>query len=720
MLFKDDFDVTSTEIYINSIVQSAEQRAATNSFNLPSESEAIKAMAIVLSKRAQQEAIIWFMDKLRENLNNPLINEAFPETIKLIESLEDFKAPNFSSDWRYAISCDFIKMPKNLADGFWVKNALFDDNEEKAAKFISSIYFGYELNRLISEKYNYRDIIRYFYTSPDFKYDFKSKSSIMNNSVKKLTSQCISILYMLTNEFFAVEKLAEKDSFRLLTYEEITSLDQSQWKTLGQLIKIKYEDKFDDENIFFKNYYEKNQDNLSKWAGNLLITLSQFDKINKDYQKVLEGKNDASIYSFYNVWQITSQIIDNIDYARYLSSVDQKEENELRNFDISIIKDCLDAYGQIQNKNYGAAIRKTMNVLEKISSSGNNFKPEFYLKKVKITFDGDKILLNNKEENATIKFIFKEKDFEMEISKNKASKNFTIDDYLSVKPFLRFIREGIKDDNYKLIKIQHPKFATAISKISSFLNLDEGFVIELLKVQSVFDSDYSNQDKLSILLNSSQYIYSAKIDSRSNAEDIKLKYKEQLFKLTTFFNDVLMARNEQDLANVIDSHALPPTSYKLKRKVAFSIDLNAYVGVQGSRILTNGNTSLKQQYTAGITAPIGFAFTWSTKEAKADNLGFTIDLVDLGNIVNHYLVSSTKDYEKDVHFSEVFSLSSTFIYSFRKTPFVLFAGVKFLPIKTSTGDNGQLINNKTFDATMFNIGIKIDIPLVNLWTKVHD
>ncbi|MDR6761915.1 hypothetical protein J2Y38_002126 [Flavobacterium sp. 2755] len=162
---------------------------------------------------------------------------------------------------------------------------------------------------------------------------------------------------------------------------------------------------------------------------------------------------------------------------------------------------------------------------------------------------------------------------------------------------------------------------------------------------------------------------------------------------------------------------LPPTSYKLKRRVAHSIDLNAYVGAQLSGLFTNGDTSMTDQFTAGITAPIGFAFSWTTSDPKHNNWGFTIDVIDLGNIVNHYLISSTPDYEPDVHFSEIFSPAISGMYSIKNTPFVIFGSVKFLPLKTTLVEE-KLINNKTFDATIFSAGIKIDIPLVNLFTRI--
>ncbi|MCV2487520.1 hypothetical protein OD917_21475 [Flavobacterium sp. SH_e] len=713
-----------TQIEINSIIQSAEQRAATNSFNLPSESDLINAMAIFLAKRAQQEAVIWFMDQLRENMNNPLIFEAFPETIKLIESLEDFKTPNFSIAWRYAISSDFIKMPKNLASSTWVKNLIFNNSQEKAMIFASCVNFSYELNRLVSEKYNYRDIIRYLYTNPEFDYNNIIGDFEKNNEIQKSLNRSISLLYILTNEFFSIDE----KNFRLISYEEINALSQNQWVTLNQLIKIKYGSKFDEDTVFFQREYIITQkENLSKWLGNLLISLSQFDKVNKDYQKALENKNDISSYNFYNVWQITSQIIDNLDYnTKYPSFSKTNLNNQTNKFDITIIKDCVDLYDHMQNKNYSTGIKKLTSIIEKISIYKNNYvSKDFYIQNMQIGLKKDTLFLISKD--ATNKIIFNVSQNNLEIIPlDNPSKKFTIKDYLKIQPFIGFVKGLNHDYNYNIIKKIDSNFEQHLTEFSTYLNLDKTSKIAFLKILSFYDGKNFDQKKLSDFSKSSQNIDQQIKTANSDIEEARKKYQDQLLKLTSFFSDILSAKNEQDLANVIDSHALPPTSYKLKRRVRHSIDLNGYVGAQLSQIYPNGNTSsLEKQFTAGITAPIGFAFTWSERGPNPDNFGFTIDVVDLGNIVNHYLVSSTVEYPKDVHFSEVFSPSISGMYSFRKTPFVAFFSVKFLPLKSSTitttieGQKTEyLVNNKTFDAAVFSLGVKIDIPLVNLFTRL--
>jgi len=44
-----------------------------------------------------------------------------------------------------------------------------------------------------------------------------------------------------------------------------------------------------------------------------------------------------------------------------------------------------------------------------------------------------------------------------------------------------------------------------------------------------------------------------------------------------FFTDVLSASDSKQLSKVIESYAMPPSSYKIKRNTRYSVDLDAYV-----------------------------------------------------------------------------------------------------------------------------------------------
>ncbi len=87
----NNLEASQNQININSIVQAAQQRTSSQSFNMPSESQMIEAMAIFLANRAKQETLIWFMDQVRERLNNPLVFEAFPKLLSFLQDLKTIK-----------------------------------------------------------------------------------------------------------------------------------------------------------------------------------------------------------------------------------------------------------------------------------------------------------------------------------------------------------------------------------------------------------------------------------------------------------------------------------------------------------------------------------------------------------------------------------------------------------------------------------------------------
>ncbi|MBP2618454.1 hypothetical protein [Chryseobacterium jejuense] len=711
----NNFEASQNQININSIVQAAQQRTSAQSFNIPSESQMIEAMAIFLANRAKQETLIWFMDQVRERLNNPLVFEAFPETAKLLAGLEDYKTPNFSSSWRYAISSDFIRMPVNIAGSKWVEEFLVKDIKSRK-ELLTSINFGADLNRLISERYNYRDIVRYFYMNPKYNGN--------GDEIKKYLNHSISLLYVLTNELFVVDVMDNKSSYRLLSFEEINSLRMDQWNVLLELIEIKYGSQL--KHIKFSDYKNKenNKSNLSKWMGNLLITLSQFDKINKDSQAILDGnkeKEERSNYNFYSVWRITEQIISNMDANQYLvtgnSSIELSEQ-------IEILKDGIEIYEQIQIKNFVAAAQKVMSIIDKVGQEtdtgtlGAGFSFKLKERKIKIETKSITFWDLNEKVILTLGYSFNERSgLKLNFIGNPKLDTINFRQISKVQPFFKYISD-VKNDNYLMLQELDKDFDSLITRISDTAKIDKIDAMHL--VNTLYLLSVNDKEKTVALLKSLGTAYFQQSKYNKTIDKLKLKYQDQFFKLTSFFGDVLSAKDEHELANVIDSHALPPTSYKLKRRMAHSIDLNAYVGGSFSGLLTNGNTSLKKQFTGEIVAPIGVAFTWSSNGPKADNFGFTVDVIDLGNIVNHYLVSSTEDYPKDVHFSEVFSPSVSLIYGIRNSPFVLFGSVKLLPLKTVYTDDGRLINNKTFDATIFSVGVKIDIPLINLWSRDQD
>lgn len=729
----------TTQISIITAAQNAQQSLSYSGLSMPSQSQLIDAMAIFLAKRAKQEAAIWFMDQLRERIKNPLIFDTFPETIALLDNLEDYHTANFGKSWRYAIATDFVKLPENLVNGTWVTQTLSDSTRKELQ---TAIRFGTDLNRLIMERYNYRDIIRNLYLDPAYniKPDITKPDSLKIKSVTPLTlskslRKSLVLLYIATNELFTLQQVNQNDVYRLLSYEEIKTMDGEQWKTFIELLRLKYGDEFS-ELYNSVSHETKDQAVVLKWISSLLMSLNQFDRINHELQQVpTKDKLEFSAQSVTGIWKVLDQVIKGIDITPFANPQKVSEFS----LHIENVTKTMEIMGDIQSQNFVHAAKKSLALIDNFynaatssATNGLNFDPKtisiknglitYAVKKDSVTiskfannlthFSVDPI-----EKGWTVKYHFKKGadstiimspvDLQLinrinlvvqHLNKSETKKilNELKKEGKSDSPALKLIEKCIDEEEFSPINI-----------IALYTRLKEQSAIN--EVQTVLAS-YNKKFNFDIPLNFDKLMQTKDFEFGRNYMN---KYGTQLLKLTSFFGDVMASKDAEALSEVIDSYALPPTSYKLKQKMTKSIDLNAYVGAFGGYLWAYKNSSFGSKWTGGITAPIGVTIK-DNGLFKCINLN--IQLVDLGNIVNHYLVTPDVVYNKEVHFTEVLSPGLNLLYSLKNTPIVLFGGVKLLPLKSYLDPNTQItMNDRAFDVRVFSLGLKLDIPLINLY-----
>ena len=667
-------NIQLTSNYVQSI-----QSQGTSSFKLPSEAQLIDAMAIFLANRAKQEAAIWFMDQLRTRLKNPLVKDAFPETIKLISSLEDYKVPNFGTEWRYAVSSDFIMMPENIVKSDWMKLMV---KEKELGNIKTAIEFGSKLNRLMAENYNYRDIIQTLYLD---KLE-KENTYKVGETFQQYIDNSVTMLYLMTNELYSIDHLSNTPTYRLLNFEELNSLNKNQWEYFVELVYLKY---FYNKEVALSSDYKKIKSEKQKtnvYISKVLLSLSQFDKIRKDLEKSsADEKKDFSKQNYNSAWKLISQILKNLNETAFLGKTADTVH-------VKKLQTSIKIYENIQERNFRAAIQNTLSLINEFNDYGTYNKNAEDNKVYSFVINNQKLIIQKINENVLLNIVNpKEKKLEIQ----KTNRFFTT---------LTFDSKTQK--RLKVFSVDH-RDKEFLNKINT-----EGDYSKLLKKLNL------TSDELI------KYIDSIKQYVKRSDDDIKFaeyqaplneKYSAQLLKLASFFGDVLSATNSDQLADVISSHALPPTSYKLKRKVKSSIDFNAYVGAYGGYKLASSNSTYIDGWTGGITAPIGITYTRSFGNNGNGTFGVSFNFIDLGNIVNHYL-TSTEKYYKDVHFSEVFSPNVNILYSIKNTPLVAFVGGSFLPMKNIFVDE-KVRNNRAFDVSIIQVGLKIDIPLINLWSN---
>jgi len=684
----------SLQINLTTAAQNAQQGLNYTGLSIPSQSQMIDAMAMFLAKRAKQEAAIWFMDQLRKRVNNPLIYDVFPATIELLDGLSDYRTANFGTSWRYAISKDFVEMPRNVSKSSWTKQFLTPEN---AANLETAVEMGYNIDGLIKARYNYRDIIRQLYLNPTYSPD--PNISVNNTSgINKHAQNIIALLYIATNELFTI---TDKNNYRLLAYEELKTLDTEQWKIFIELLDLKYGNVF--ENLPGIKNAIKDKDKVIAWLSPLLLSLGQFDKINLEQQALIEkNKSDQMNQSLSNTWSILGQVIANFENYPFGISDKQGVNNYLAN-----IKNIFDIIENIQDRNFVAAAQNTLVLVDSYYKLGFSQNP--------INITALKNFSSKKHP---------ENKYELDYDTNKTQLTIKINDKGTPigKEDLEYIKylgtnlqrlDEKEQSAFLLTSEKTIQGREVIAKLNSVTSKDLKYIISRIAILKIISDTNNPSEQIAAMNIFSHSIPDLNKLSLALPKLSEMSYASQLVKLSGFFGDVVTSSSSAELANVIESHALPPTSYKLKRKMSSSVDLNAYVGAFAGRIVPIGNSSLNCKWTGGITAPIGVTIRPAGNFFKYFN--FNVQLLELGNLVNHYLITPDSAYNKEVHFSEVFSPGANILYNIKNTPIVAFIGGKLLPLKAYY-DEGlkKRFNDKAFDAAIFSIGLKIDIPLVNL------
>lgn len=783
---------TVQQIQITSMIHTAEQNAAS-SFKLPSESDLINAVAMFLAKRAKQEAMIWFIDRLKEDMHNPLIFDAFPNTFTLLRQTESYNTPNFGQAWRFALSQDLVKMPENLLESPWVNEIWGKKSKDDIKSTLQMFQLGATIFELIRAQYNYRDIIKYVHLN---RKKLEVNATILNY---------FDYLYMLTNELYVVDNTNKGMTYRLLTYEELSSLTNTQLEVLVELVKIKYDPQV--SNLLSATTKLKEKVDFRQ-LGKVLLSLSQLDKIRESSDKTTEEKFSAS-----SLWANLANIIDQIDFetsSTEYKNVFQSTKKHLNNF-----KAVIEIYENIQSKKFDLVSKGLVDLLDNVIRKNNSHSGNFLLsfnsktkglkfneneitsiqmlngfnKNFELSFAKDTIFvrvesvfnlrneidlnssilkdpktnveklyevidknlkkLNDKYKRDTLKLILNGKSAKINTMKGNEVSNFllpfevqkdtsfififAIEKYTYRKIELANLTKELKLLNYLNANTKSAEWNSIVgNKLGS--NSQAGELLKLL----FKDSDTKNYKallNLKLLVDFYQFKTSKELLSPHEIantlqyvhldDDFANKYGNKLIKLTSFFSDMFYASDAKAMAAAIDRHALPPTSYTLKRKVPFSVTFNGYVGVYGgikkfyseNEFITN---SKDVKMTYGLTAPVGFTFSKSSG-------GVFLQLIDVGNLVGHYLWNvDPNETRPNVTFKEVISPGINFMHYINRSPFVIFGGIRGILLdekNVSEKNRSDIVlgvknyNSAVLDMIEFNVGVKIDIPIFNIYTK---
>ena len=191
-----------------------------------------------------------------------------------------------------------------------------------------------------------------------------------------------------------------------------------------------------------------------------------------------------------------------------------------------------------------------------------------------------------------------------------------------------------------------------------------------------------------------------------------------ILRVASFLMDVVNAKDEKDIQNVLESVAMPAGGYSIKRNSSFAISISSFVGLsagcESSRDIATGVFSDKRDYFLQPSALLGVDISAACgKTAKLGGSIF-IGFVDLGALVSYRITQSNDSLQStpNVGIRQVFSPTVMVTLAPGDTPICLGLGLQLAPMLRSVTTTGATFREVdafrqfftiTCDLTLFNI-----------------
>lgn len=667
-------------------------------YGMPSQAEMIDALVIYISKRFSQEVAISFIEVLKKRAKNiQLISEMFPQTLKILMEGSTYEVPRLGGVWHNAIAEDLYNLPFNLRGSKYIFDKLKFASTENYLMFQDAVTIG-ELARKGS-------------SLPEIVMLYKSKSNLikLNSPVVKTSFEYINLI---NNELTFPASVSSSKYW--LDWHTLNNLEKKDWKLLMVMLGCRYENE-----IFGKTGLDLNiveiEDDI-RWEifrSNLqksLLVLNQFQdrRIAASTMPISGNFSSVKLISF---WECQQQLFNilldsnlNIQYKEIATKV-------------AFINRGMQIYKLTEEKNYALMLRECIKMVEEILPERTARLNELITKQWQLS--KGQYAKQSKNINSVIDPFndlyggLSKLDI-LDTSFNSSAKKMIWDYSVKYK-----IPLGISKDNREAMKCLTDHFYSQLILATEnhqrkFLELRGDLAVEKL-MYSVINPGENNRSF-------------ANTTRSANSMVVILKTGE-------FFTDVLSARDNKQLSKVIESYAMPPSSYKIKRNTRYSVDLDAYVGIYGGFESLGSATpdSIKRIAPVwGLSAPIGISFSWGSSKPtgpneeasflksngqprtlSGNNFSFTISVIDIAAPLAYRWSNDTEDaLPKSLRWSQLFSPGLHLRWGIKNTPLCFSTGIQYTPQlrKIDQASSSQ-------QAYRAYAGVFFDLPLYSLYKR---
>lgn len=672
-------------------VATAETAALSGSFSLPTQSEALDALVILVAKRFSQEVAITFMETLRKRARDMrLVTDIFPKTTKLLMEGNAYEIPKLGSAWHQSIAQDIYDLPMNLKSSKYLEEKMVGGNTPNFLLFQDVVTIG----ELARGGNSLPEIVTLYKTGLYGK---------LNNEALRTGFEFINLI---DHELSSSSPDQGKKFW--IDWSKLNNLDNRQWNFFFQLISERYK-----EDLLKKVGLDAGKLSDEKWQYfrntlmRALVLLNQFQ--DKKIAALQEGGSvKVKVMSFWECQQQLFGILLNEQLFPLPASVQTRAMVGFANRGLQI-------YRLQEDGNYPAMLRESILMVRELLPMQTARLDELMVKNWKLSKD---------------KFagIARDVNIKLEPLNGLYAKLSTIDTNKISKAELHQIFidfgtvNGVKfsstGNTESMLKEMAQQYNSSLRDLGNGLGKHVMYVNSSTAIINIFNNAMSSAGNRT---------FAAPQSSGRNMTVV----------LTTaeFFTDVMAAGNSKQLSQVIESYAMPPNSYKIKRNTRYSIDLDAYVGLYGGVEYLGSKTPDSVKSFApvwGLSAPIGISFSWGSrrdtkvgepasfldksgnpKTLSGNNFSITVSLLDIATPLAFRLSNDSQEaLPKSLSWSQLFSPGLHFRWGIRNTPLCFSTGLQYTP-------QLRKMDLRASDQQAYRAyaGVFFDLPLFNIYKR---
>lgn len=196
-----------------------------------------------------------------------------------------------------------------------------------------------------------------------------------------------------------------------------------------------------------------------------------------------------------------------------------------------------------------------------------------------------------------------------------------------------------------------------------------------------------------------------------------------------FMSQMVAAANSKEIAEAIESAAMPTGSARVKRETKLNVAVNAYSGLFIGREVIRGyelDEKNSELNTFGVTAPIGISVSkghrilpfplseiWKTKNAGWSSTWF-LSLIDIGAITAFRFKNDSTEQIPTVQLKDIFSPGIFYSLGIPNTPVSINAGMQVGPNLRKVKGTNEYSDRLYF---RYSVSVCVDIPLLNLHSR---